>query len=1499
MFLFGVVAGQPVEWLVDTGCSTTILASHKWDQLHPQDRPALRPYAGTLLSADSTPIQVRGCAQLTLSLQGRLLQHNILVASIANEGLLGLDFLNSHGLVIDFGTKEVMWEGEPVPSISRRIQTQACRIRLTEDVVIPAGTRTLVPATANKPLDPAQYLIEPLQRTPGGQPVLTGRTIVQGRGHPVPVEILNPTEEDIQLRKDTHVGIAQVVGDAEVTSLAEDRVREVRLGGGDRGAPVRPVAQATLAPELQELVDAVEAPMGDDAKCQLTQLLSSNQDLFALKGQPLGRTDLVLHDVNTGDAPPIKQHVRRPPIHQREQAQTEVDKMLAQGIIEPSQSPWASPVVLVKKKDGTMRYCVDYRQLNSVTRKDSYPLPRIDDSLESLGSAKYFSTLDLASGYWQVGLTDAAKEKSAFCTTSGLFQFNVMPFGLANAPATFQRLMERVLTGLQWDICLVYLDDVIVFSPTLEGHFDRLAQVFARIRSAGLKLKPTKCHLLQRQVGYLGHVVSEDGIQTDPDKTRAVEEWPTPRTVGDVRSFMGLCGYYRRFVPDFATLAKPLVQLTEKNKTFSWGEAEAAAFHQLKHLLTTAPILGYPDPKLPFVLDTDASDVGIGAVLSQVCDGKERVIAYGSRTLTKAERRYCITRRELLAVVHFSKAYRHFLSGARFLLRTDHAALKWLKSFKEPEGQLARWLETLETYDFELQHRPGAKHGNADALSRGPCPQCDGPHPGQVIRKGRAPRAAPAPPDHRPAVEPASAATPQPASADHPRRPDVPTPAEADQVARPVVTRRQRRPAAAGNQTPVAAPNTSSNWMATLDFNAQTLQDAQSADPDVSQVRTWIQMSQRPPFADIKGEGPHLKFLWGQYPCLQVEGGLVTRRLTRPGFPDRRQVLLPAQLRRQAFQMAHEGRVGGHLGVTKTLASLRQRFLWPGMRPDVQQRTAACDVCAAHKAPQEPRRAPLHNFSVGSPLERVTIDIVGPFPETPRGNKYALVAVDCFTKYLEVFPMPNMEAVTVAEALVTGFFTKYGIPTYLHSDQGTQFESQLFQEVCRMLGVKKTRTTPFRPQSDGQSERSIRTLTKMIAMATKDQHEWDTCLPFISMAYRATPQESTGMSPNLLMFGRETTMPVDLLIGLPQDTPQETTQYAQQLRERMESAHELARRHLRQAAVRQKRTYDAGVKGATFREGELAWVANKIRRKGVSPKLAPKWRGPGVVTRMISDVTAEVQLSAQKRVTVHTDMLKHCSSEARPRWMQRALAQVKARQQQEARGPRHQSVSTQTLHNTNDDNRDEPVTVDAPAATSAAPADHEQQPLSLNNSPPGSRGRRPSEVPRRRSRRFTSSPVSDPSTDPASSQQPSRSPSPLGSPGNTSGTAPAGNDLQRSSRPPSGRTSNTPAPDPADRQRPPTRSPQVPSVLATPSDAVSQPLQVCSRQPSLQPDSLPHPSPAPAATYPCHLDARDPCMPGPMTAPAQGTWHYTGYPPMPMPNIMAPAARIYPAQCVY
>ena len=317
-----------------------------------------------------------------------------------------------------------------------------------------------------------------------------------------------------------------------------------------------------------------------------------------------------------------------------------------------------------------------------------------------------------------------ARDKSAFSTPSGLYSWNVLPFGLCNAPSTFERLMECVLAGLRWEILLVYLDDVIVFGRTIAESVDRLRAVLDRFRAAGLKLKPSKCHLFQREVAYLGHVVSPEGIHTDPAKIEAVKDWPTPITQTQVRSFLGLASYYRRFIRGFAEIAGPLHRLTEKSAKFKWTSECEEAFQKLKEALISAPVLSYPQEEGQFVMDTDASAFAIGCVLSQVQDGEEKVVAYGSKSLSRPERNYCVTRRELLAIVVFLKKYRHYLGGRKVKVRTDHGSLRWLFNFKTPEGQLARWLEVLSSFDLEIEYRPGKRHQNADGLSRRPCRQC-------------------------------------------------------------------------------------------------------------------------------------------------------------------------------------------------------------------------------------------------------------------------------------------------------------------------------------------------------------------------------------------------------------------------------------------------------------------------------------------------------------------------------------------------------------------------------------------------------------------------------------------------------------------------------------------------------------------------------------------------------------------------------------------------------
>ncbi len=437
----------------------------------------------------------------------------------------------------------------------------------------------------------------------------------------------------------------------------------------------------------------------------LIALLSEHQEVFAVIDDDLGKFSALQHSIDSGMAKPVRQPVRRTPLGFWNE-ETHLKKMLEAGIVVPSSSEWASPIVLVRNKDGGVRWCVDYRQLNDLTIKDAYLLPKIEECL------------DVQSGYWLIEMNKKDRSKTSFVTKYGLYEYTRMPFGLCKAPSTFQRAMELVLRGLQWDTLLIYLDDIIIFGEDVEQCIERLSEVFQRLQGYGLKLKPSKCQLLNDEVLFPGHIVSGEGIKTNPALINDIRDWKTPTSVQELQSFLGLCNYYRKFVAKFAEITAPLTMLLKKGTHFSWEEEQKKAFKHRKRSLTTAPILVFQVTSGQFVLDTDASNQSIGAVLSQLQWGEEKVISFTSCLLTPAHQRYCVTRKELLAVVRFTRQFRHYLLGSNFILRTDHSSLTWLYRFKRPEGQLARWLEELSQYNFVIEHRAGTHHTNADALSR-------------------------------------------------------------------------------------------------------------------------------------------------------------------------------------------------------------------------------------------------------------------------------------------------------------------------------------------------------------------------------------------------------------------------------------------------------------------------------------------------------------------------------------------------------------------------------------------------------------------------------------------------------------------------------------------------------------------------------------------------------------------------------------------------------------
>ena len=1166
-----------------------MISTSFFNGLPKQQQPALAEPQVGIMMADGTLMDVLGMAMMEVSIGDVRRQLSVTVAEIDQLAIIGMDFLHATKAVINVHEHAVVMDGKKFVCKDERAQPFCARVVVASSKAIPAGHEALVPCRLSKTTNmtsTGSALIEPNQVCQlARRGLMIAPSLVQLDQAIFPLRVLNVTDQPITLKEGTVGGkLVRIKDDEIVDDVCNDEAQQAKT--------------PDLPPHLLDLYQRSVTNITPSQHRPVADLLIRHQDIFSSGNGDIGRTNLVKHRINTKDSPPVRVPPRRSPVGQRDEIDRHVHDLLEKKFIEPSNSPWSSPVVLVSKKDGTKRFCVDYRKLNAVTVYDAYPIPRIDDSLDELAGAKWFSTLDLASGYWQIELDDDAKKKSAFTVRGGHYQWNVMPFGLSTAPATFERLMERVMSGLQWDILLVYLDDIIVHGRSIDEEIQRLETTFQRLKAAKLKLKPSKCHLFQKKVLYLGHVVSEDGVSTDPAKIEAVKDWPVPTTVTQVRSFIGTASYYRRFIQGFANTARPLHQLTKKSAKFQWTDDCQTAFETLRDRLITAPILAYPDFTKDFILDTDASGFGMGAVLSQEHDGVERVVAYGSKTLKPSEVNYCVTRRELLAVVFFLKKYKHYLIGHKVTVRTDHGALQWLFKFKDPDGQLARWLESLSIFQMKIIHRPGLVHSNADGLSRRPCSQCKRADCGET-------------PDAEGAV------------------PDNSTPKVRAIALSPSITN-------------------------------QTIREAQLEDKSIKPILIAKEGDgARPQWEDVSSESSSTKRYWSLWDLLTVRKGVLYRRWeSDDGSEVVYKPILPLGLRNTILHELHATKTAAHLGRGKLASKIKQRYYWVGMDADVRSHIRKCDQCAKRKSPSKKGRAPLNQYQIGATMERVAMDLMGPLPTTHDGNRYILVIGDYWTKWMEAYPLPNIEATTVATAFVQEFVCRYGAPLELHTDQGSNFESAVFQQMCETLGIHKTRTTAYNPKSDGLIERFNKTLIDMVASLLdpqKHQRDWDLQLPYACAAYRSAVQASTGETPNMLMLGREVSLPLDVMTeAAPEDDHHQpnTTDYAEDLRHRLRKADERVRADLNHVKRRQKHHYDRKATKGKASAGDFVWLQSRMRKRGMSKKLANRWTGPYLVIKKLSDVIIRIQHSPKSKPTVvHLDRTKPYQGEPRRSWL--------------------------------------------------------------------------------------------------------------------------------------------------------------------------------------------------------------------------------------------------------
>lgn len=992
--------------------------------------------------------------------------------------------------------------------------------------------------------------------------------------------------------------------------------------------------------------------LNSEEKESLNKIVNEFSDIFYVEGDPLTFTNHTKHSIPTTSNIPIHTKTYRFPFVHQDEVKTQVQKMLDQNIIQPSSSPWSSPIWVVPKKlDASgkqkWRVVIDYRKLNEVTIGDSYPLPNITDILDKLGHSVYFTTLDLASGFHQIELDPQDVPKTAFNTPYGHYEFLRMPFGLKNAPATFQRAMDNVLHGIQGERCFVYLDDIVVFASSLQEHEQKLTEVFNRLREYGLKIQPDKCEFMRKEVAYLGHIISNEGVKPNPDKIKAVRDFPIPKSCKDIKSFLGLAGYYRRFIPNFSKLTKPLTSLLKKDVPFVWNEEQQQALDACKDILTTAPILQYPDFSRPFNLTTDASKYAIGAVLSQGDVGKDLPIAYASRTLNKAESNYSTIERELLAIVWAVKHFRPYLYGRKFNILTDHKPLIWVMNIKDPGSRLVRWRLKLEEYEYHMEHKAGKANTNADALSRPPVMNSNiidlidsSPNSPQsedylqlnyehytalkdTERKGFDSTKIKFSPDRL---------------LDH-RHKDIFIPTScihSDQ-----------------NDLSKEALSLCSGVEPYVD----KIKNLYDADLLVSNERqNLIFCCTRPSHFDPWDSESYFKALLS---CLQQHN------ISHLFVPDLKndhtcKLVNNEQLRITAYlaesynceiticenkvrypkaeeipsilKTYHDEPLSGHRGIIETTRKIRDEFFWKGMTNDIKNYVDSCITCQRNKIQRKSFQAPMVITSQSTePFERVSMDLVSYSDVSDSNNKYVLTLQDDLTRYVQAYPIPDKEANTVAQKLLH-YCQHYGVPKRFHSDQGTEFMNNIMKQLMKFFGSNHTFNTTYHPQTNGCLERFHATLRDHIRMYhNRRLKNWDQIIPFAIMCHNTSVNSSTGYTPHELLFGYKP-RPFYSIKPIPDYT---ACDYLKDLNERLRASRDAALKNIENMKEKAKERYDSQIRNTVEYK-----IGDKVMLKVPNPNnLNAKWEGPYEVVRIGFNETYMIK-KAGKNQLVHANRLR-------------------------------------------------------------------------------------------------------------------------------------------------------------------------------------------------------------------------------------------------------------------
>ena len=1170
------VEGVTSTILIDTGASHSFISKYLFENKFQHLSNYFVTEKKSIVVANNASMESTGFIQMKILIGSITTTAKLWVLENLCTGIiLGIDWLtsNTHKANINFETNSLSINKNGTISSVNLLKfntNQNHNVRICNDCPLnPMEEKLVEIKIVDLPnCDTAQF--NPTPRLIYQDAILIPHALIQVENYRSLMTIRNISNQSRIIKKNTPIGTVEVESPNSNCYM---------ISGIETSSTTQPAQEINkvISNEIEETLKQMTLHLKENQKQLLLPILYKHHSLFDLSKPKIARTNIE-HNIETGDHLPVNSRPYR--INQEKQKilDEEINSLHKADLIRPSQSAWSSPVVLVKKKDGKYRFCVDYRRVNQITIKDSYPLPHIEETIGQLSGSSYFSKMDMKSGYFQLPINEKDKAKTAFITSRGLWEFNVLPQGLKNSPPSFQRVLNNLLANGRWDFCLIYLDDIIIYSKSFNEHCQHLNDVLTVLNQANFQLNPPKCSFARPEIDYLGHTINEKGFKPLGTNIDAIIKTPNPRTAKQVHSFLQMANFYRKFIHDFTELTRILRPFQQKYMKFYWGKDEQIAWDMLKKALTTPPVfLNFPlynhetNKRYPFILSTDASQYGIAGALKQQTPDGLKPIVYVSRTLSPTERNYSTFERECLGIVWSVTKLRDYLADESFIIETDQQPARNIHLNRSSTNRrVNNWKLQLQDYDIiEIKHKPGKSNCDADYMSHHPLiikEEINNDLDGicMVMTRSKTKQL-----NNNMTNSPVSTAT----------------------------TSITNSPS---YYTPKSSP-----------LDPIRLKLEQDQDLDIQQLITSI---------DIK-EKDHYKMI----------DGILNVKLPN----DKCVPFIPKTLRYEILHAFYDHPTAGHFGRDKTWYRLKDRCFWPNMYRDVVQYIHSCTSCMRYNIRRHKPPGQMQLIEPpGGVFDLVQMDFTGPLRTSASGNRFVICLTDYLSKYVICKAVPNETATTAAE-FISEISLQFGPPHRIQTDRGTHFTAALFEQITRKIGCSHTVATPYHPQSQGVVERFNATFKQQLAKYTNEHgDDWDDYLQTVVSSYNSAVHQVTQFPPFEIFYTRK---PVSLFDPARKSvTLPKISDYWNYILQCEKIYIKQVRRNIEQQQRKNKLRYDRNRPQVQFMLGQQVFVIIP----GCRPTFGELYEGPYTIIKQIGPLTFDVMNVDGEEKRVHSSQMK-------------------------------------------------------------------------------------------------------------------------------------------------------------------------------------------------------------------------------------------------------------------